>query len=162
MFLRFVRLFISVVTFPANSEPNMSLTVLMSRDNVVYDVVAFPVTVDISHNGCLYRGGFLHNAIVTYLTDSTLFVKDFDYFIRCSDDRVRTREFWRQFVCDNLGPHPDALASEVCNLMFEDLSVRVCLLQLTSFLMSTADPRKESPQSAYELFSPTEKSPISK
>jgi hypothetical protein len=134
----------------------------MSRDNVVYDVVTFPVTVDVSHNGCLYRGGFLHNAIVTYLTDSTLFVKDFDYFIRCSDDRVWTREFWRQFVCDNLGPHPDALASEVCNLMFEDLSVRVCLVPLTSFLKSAADPRKESPQSAYELFSPIEKSPISK
>jgi hypothetical protein len=80
-----------------------------------------------------------------------LVVKDFDYFIRCSDDRVWTREFWRQFNCNNLGPHPDALASEVCNMVFEDLSVCVFLVPFTSLLQSAADPRKESPQSAYEL-----------
>jgi hypothetical protein len=126
--LGFVTVFFSTFPFPTHSQVVMSLIVLMSRDNAVYDALSFQLDVTVSDSGFVYRGGFLHDALAGYLHNRSLFIHDFDYFVRCADDLIWSREFWSKFVSDNFSPHPDALACEICNLVFEDLSICVALV----------------------------------
>jgi hypothetical protein len=140
----------------------MSLIVLMSRDNAVYDALSFQLDVTVSDSGFVYRGGFLHDALAGYLHNSSLFIHDFDYFFRCAEDLILSREVWSNFVSDNFSPYPDAIACEICDLVFEDLPIRVALVPMTRAFDRLPDTRKKVPYPAYEMFSSPLDSPVQK